>query len=146
MADKPTIELAGINQLLRVLKALPKDLQNETREASQSIANDLVSAATAAAHTPLQRFAASGLKARRDRIPVVATGGTLSPGTRARDVFYGAEFGGQRRPTTRQFQPHMGQRGYWFYPTARAHGKEYVTQWGKAIDKAFADWDYRAKG
>ena len=31
----------------------------------------------------------------------------------------GAEFGGQGRPTTQQFRPHLGRQGYFLYPTIR---------------------------
>lgn len=135
------IEVVGVNKLLRVLSKIPKELQAEVRDASQAIANDLVSAAKNAAHTPTQRLVAGGLKARRDRVPVVATSGSLKPGVRTRDVFYGAEFGGGRRPSTQQFPPHRGRLGYFFYPTARARGAKYADMWGDAIDKAFKDWN-----
>jgi hypothetical protein len=126
-----------------VLNKLPKDLNNETRDASQEIAGKLVSAATQAAHTPLQQLAAKGLKAKRDRIPVVTVSGTVRKGVKATDIFYGAEFGGQRRPTTMQFQPHIGKRGYFVYPTLRAQGSRYYDMWVDAIDKAFKDWEHR---
>ena len=138
------IEIKGINKLLRALSTIPKDLQQEVRDASADIARDLVSGATAAASTPQQRMVVGGLKVRRDRVPVVATGGTLRGGTKTRDVFYGAEFGGQKRNTTMQFPPHKRQQGYFLYPTARARGRHYADMWADAIDKAFKDWDDRS--
>lgn len=145
-AEKATaFEIRGLNQLLKVLNQIPKDLQNEIRDASTAIATDLVTGAQAAARTPLQVMVAGGLKVKRDRIPIVRAGtGVVRPGTRMNDVFYGAEFGGQRRPTTQQFLPHRGRRGYFLYPTARAHGKRYAAMWAEAVDKAFKSWDYKA--
>lgn len=138
-------EIKGMRELLRVLNKLPRDLQNDVRDASVDIANDLVSGAKNAAHTRLQNLAASGLKVKRDRVPTIRVGrNILHPGTRESDVFYGAEFGGRKRPTTMQFLEHRGKRGYFLYPTARARGKRYSDMWGDAVDKAFADWDYRA--
>ena len=144
MAKRQTetgIQIVGVNKLLRVLSKAPKELQAEVRDASQSIASDLVAGAKDAASTPLQRMVVGGLKARRDRVPVVATSGKVGRGVPTRDVFYGAEFGGQRRTTTQQFQPHKGRHGYFFYPTARARGDKYADMWADAIDKAFKDWD-----
>jgi len=142
----PQIQVEGLRRFLRVLNKLPKDLQNETRDASQEIAGKLVTAATNAAHTPLQQLAAKGLKAKRDRIPVVTVSGTLQGKhhkVRATEIFYGAEFGGQQRPTTQQFQPHLGKRGYFLYPTLRAQGSRYYDMWEDAIDKAFKQWEHR---
>lgn len=138
-------EVKGLNQLLRVLSKLPKDLQNDVRDASAEIASDLVSGAKQAASTPVQHLAAGGLKVRRDRIPTVSAGGSLKAGVKVQDVFYGAEFGGQRRPTTQQFAPHRGQEGYFLYPTARKRATRHFGMWAAAVDKAFKDWDYKAR-
>lgn len=138
------VKVAGVRDLLKVLSKMPKDLQNNVRDASTLIAQDLVDGATQAASTPLQQLAASGLKVKRDRIPMVRVGSqVLKPGTRASDVFYGAEFGGRARPTTQQFLEHRGTRGYFFYPTARANAARHYTMWTDAVDKAMASWDHQ---
>lgn len=138
-----------MSQLLRVLNKLPKDLQNDVRDASQEIANALAAGARNAAATPQQNLAATGLKAKRDRVPVVTAGaGMLRPGVKVADVFYGAEFGGRRRTTTQQFPSWRGNdrsAGYFLYPTARNRGKQFAEMWAEAIDKAFKDWDYTAR-
>jgi len=140
-----TVEIKGMKQLLRACSKIDKDLQNDIRDASAEIASDLVSGAQSAASTPLQNLAASGLKVKRDRVPVVRVGRTtVRPGTRLTDIFYGAEFGGGRRPTTQQFLPHRGRQGYFLYPVARSRGRAYSDMWADAIDQAFATWDYRA--
>lgn len=145
-AERDTVtEIKGMRELLRALNKIPKDLQNDVRDASVQIAEDLVSGAQSKAHTPLQVLAASGLKAKRDRVPVVRVPKTmLRPGTRTTDIFYGAEFGGGRRPSTQQFPEHMGRRGYFLYPTARARGRRYSDLWADAVDHAFKAWNYRA--
>lgn len=138
-------EIKGLRQLMRVLSKLPKDLQADVRDASVAIADSLVASSKNAASTPLQQLAASGLKVKRDRVPVVRVGkNQVRPGVREMDIFYGAEFGGRKRPTTQQFLEHRGQRGYFLYPTARANGRKYGELWAQAVDKAFADWDYKA--
>lgn len=147
-ADKDTIvKVEGMRELLRALSKIDKDLQADVRDASGQIANDQVNAAKNAASTPLQSLAASGLKVKRDRVPVIRVGkGMVKPGVREMDIFYGAEFGGRRRNTTQQFLEHRGTRGYFFYPTARARGKHYATLWADAVDNAFREWDFRPKG
>lgn len=131
----------GIKPLQRMLKRLPTDLRKEVIDASNAIAADLVGKAKAATHTPQEVLAASGLKVRKADIPTVRAGGTLRGSTKVQDVFYGAEFGGQRRPRTMQFQPHRGRTGYFLYPTARQRGMRYFLLWADAVDKAFKQWD-----
>jgi CRP-like cAMP-binding protein len=140
--EGPEWRVEGLKRFLRVLSSLPKDLQNDTRDASQQIASDIASKAQNAAHTPLQNLAATTLKAKRDRIPVVQSTGSVRKGVKAQDIFYGAEFGGGRRPTTRQFLPHRGTRGYFFYPTVRANSRRAYDQWADAVDKAFKQWQH----
>jgi hypothetical protein len=50
-------------------------------------------------------------------------------------VFFGAEFGGGSRPTTRQFLRHRGRSGYFFWPTVRKKKNEIATEYLNAIDK-----------
>lgn len=150
MAGKANVgvsfEIKGLRELLKVLNTLPKEYQGQVRDASQEIATKLHSGATSAAHTPLQRLAAQGLKVKRDRVPVLKGGvGVTSRGTEQRSIFYGAEFGGGKRPTTRQFPMHRGRDGYFLYPTARAHGEEYAQMWIEAVDKAFEAWDHKER-
>ena len=139
------VEIKGVSQLLRALGKISKDLQNDVRDASGKIAADLVSGARAAANTKQQSLAASALKVKRDRVPVVRVGRTmLRPGLKGTDIFYGAEFGGGLRPETQQFPPHRGKRGYFLYPTAKARGRRYADMWADAVDDAFKAWNYKA--
>jgi hypothetical protein len=50
------------------------------------------------------------------------------------DVFFGAEFGGGGRPTTRQFLRHRGQSGYFFWPTVRKKKNEIAKRYLDGID------------
>ena len=86
-----------------------------------------------------------GMKARSDRIPTVALSPkegfvSVSRPNRLRkrkvtrgDVFFGAEFGGQARPNTRQFLRHRGRSGYFFWQTVRKKRDEIATEYLKAI-------------
>jgi hypothetical protein len=79
------------------------------------------------------------------------------------DVFFGTEFGGGKygrgNPTTRQtvrggvvrrgrgyttqFRPHQGTKGYFFYPTVRAEGRNIVGMYADGVERVRKQW---AKG
>lgn len=111
---------------------MPQDMQ----DAAIQIANDWVSAAKGAASTTQQTMAAQSLSVGSAE----ETGTSITADS---PLFFGAEFGGQGRPSTMHFPPHNGQRGYFFYPTARANADRYNQQWLEAIDKAMKPWDHK---
>lgn len=96
----------------------------------------------------------NGLKARRDRVPTIKLSKDAlypsvsrpnadrvrnsSRGTQARvrmgHVFYGAEFGGARRSTTKQFTPWLGNTGRFFWPTVRDNRSFIITQYLEVLD------------
>ena len=55
------------------------------------------------------------------------------------DVFFGAEFGGGARPTTRQFLRHRGQSGYFFWPTVRKRKNQIAKEYLEGIDRVVAE-------
>jgi len=88
-----------------------------------------------------------GLRARRDRIPTIkldAKRGYVSASRPNRkrktkvkmgDVFFGAEFGGRRRPTTQQFLRHRGRQGYFFWQAVRDSKSYIATEYTAAIER-----------
>jgi hypothetical protein len=97
-----------------------------------------------------------GMRARRDRVPTIkldensafqstsrkfTSSRNLDTGRRVKrkvtrgDVFFGAEFGGGARPTTRQFLRHRGRSGYFFWPTVRKHKGDIADAYLGAIQK-----------
>jgi hypothetical protein len=90
---------------------------------------------------------ARGLRAKNDNIPTIglrkneAFISKSRPNRRRRkpvtrgDVFYGAEFGGGRTATTKQFLRHRGQSGYFFWPTVRKRKNEIAKEYLEGIDK-----------
>lgn len=139
MATKVYSTVAGLNAALR---RLPKEASVELRKASMNIAVDVASKARARAYGigGAYRKVAPTLKARRDRIPVIAMGGSkrLRPGPNQTvgNLIWGAEFGGQGRRTTQQFLPHKGQVGYALWPTVRANHDQTVDDYKEALEKA----------
>jgi hypothetical protein len=88
-----------------------------------------------------------GMRARSDRIPTVkldSKSGFVSASNPNRkrkrkvtrgDVFFGAEFGGQAQPRTKQFLRHRGRSAYFFWPTVRKEKENIAKQYLDAIQK-----------
>lgn len=124
--------IAGLD---RALRRLPKQASAKLRGASAGIADVVAQHARVRAFEVggVARLIAPTIKASRDRVPVVKMGGTARlpafgtgwererTGTRQTvgDVIWGGEFGGGKRPSTTQFMPHLGQVGYFLWPTVR---------------------------
>ena len=86
---------------------------------------------------------------------------TAAAKVKAIDVWYGIEFGGGKYgkgnpkprknyrdgPTkggkhayTTQFRPHKGRKGYFFYPTVRAEGRNIERLYRKAVQRVLSDF------
>ena len=138
-----TVEVEGLYEMLRTFSKA-SDLFNENiRNVSTSLAEDLLQAARVEAGSVSRSRQAlevmRGMQVRKDRVPSIrlkpnmlfkSTGRSnrkrglvQGPGLTRKvtmgDVFFGAEFGGGARPTTKQFLRHRGQSGYFFWPTVR---------------------------
>lgn len=110
--------------MLRLLSKLPKEMSAEVRDASGKLASATISGALAAAPNTITRRAIGTMTVRRDRVPAIAS---------TWPAFFGAEFGGGKRPTTRQFMPHLGRTGYALYPYVRREGARLAEQWAEAV-------------
>jgi hypothetical protein len=120
---------------------MDKALNAEVRDASQQVAARFAASIAGRAASPLAAAVAANVRARRDRVPVVAMGaGKLASGTPIRDVMFGAEFGGGARPTTRQFLPHQGTTGYFLYPAVRSQGAAVAQEWFDVIADTLATY------
>ncbi|MGE5501673.1 MAG: hypothetical protein ACM3W4_07090 [Ignavibacteriales bacterium] len=124
-------EIRGLKELQRELRAadpeLAKRLQQVNKRLAESIADEARGAAGPRVSTRSKdsiRPQASGRESR-----VVA-------GARAPE-FYGQEFGGGRRPRTRQFPPHRGHEGYFLWPTVRRRLKTASRDWADLFDEIF---------
>ncbi|NBW21922.1 MAG: hypothetical protein EBR82_79610 [Caulobacteraceae bacterium] len=108
---------------------------------------------------------ATALRARRDRIPTIKLDhkrgfvsksrsnrrrtrtvqgpflrGMRKPGTVTMgDVFYGAEFGGRARKTTKQFLRHRGRQGYFFWQAVRDNKSYIVKEYSDAIERVLKE-------
>jgi hypothetical protein len=131
----------GQRDLLRALRDLPRELSDEIRDASREIAEEGAADIRRAARTRAEQRAAESVRTVRDRVPAIRAGGGSR--TTGGPMFYGTEFGGQRRATTQQFRPWSGRRGYWFYPTVRKRIREWADLWVDGVDRATRVWGNR---
>lgn len=125
------IEVHGLKELARALKQAESGLPNALRDTNKEVAKEVATKATGraqslggvAAHVAPSIRASAGA-----RFAAVAGGGASSP------AFAGAEFGGRGRPTTQQFQPHLGTQGYFLYPTIRDEASDIEDKYTDALN------------
>lgn len=144
------LQISGLDGTLRAFKAYGRDAQKELRQAAGAEVDRVIPALILAAGAagPQAALTATSVKRRSDRIPTLVAGGStrLRPSTRSKrrvqagDVFFGAEFGGGRRPATQQFPEWVGKTGYWFWPTLRRHLPELRRRYIAVLDELAAKW------
>lgn len=131
------ITITGLAGTERVLSRLPGIVEDAAEDAAGDVAaNEVPRIVTRARSVGRQaQLAARSVRVGADGI-VAATGGGVPAA-----IFYGAEFGGGGRPTTRQFRPFRGTRGYWFWPQLLDDADRIAEQVGDAgLEPAAAEW------
>jgi hypothetical protein len=140
----------GVRETLAAFNRLPKDTNRELREASLRIANLMAQSAKGASHIDAQSAAVgTTVRAIKDRVPVVQAGGAkriTSGRVPAYRLLFGSEFGANGRfgwysapryaeSPGRQFSPHQGQSGRWFFPTVEREFPAALREWQRAADE-----------
>lgn len=132
------VSVEGLAELRRALKAVsaaaPKELSAAGKDVARFVADDAQGKAAglggvAAKVAPSIRAAAAG------------GGGAISLGGAAYPMAAGAEFGGQGRPTTQQFKPHLGRTGYFVYPSIRENSGRIEDEFRDAIHELMRKYD-----
>lgn len=143
-------------EFMKLLRASPERLdlvvRKRFRELSASVRGDARAAAEAAHPTPHgERKKHEGGQHWRDLVASIRSGSTsaspyIAIGTANVPWALGFEFGGGKRPRTRQFPPWRGKgdsAGYFFWPTVRAAadrvGDGMVTAIDEALREAFPE-------
>ena len=143
------IEMFGMDDFLRELRRAPKETRKAVKHANREIAKTVLvrmkQRSRIVPHAAQYQTIIKSLKTPVGTVPQIKAGGTnpkaavaprMIDGKKTRpasgDIFFGVEFGGGRRSTTRQFPPHRGKRGYVLFPTIiKMHDfikKEYTDQ------------------
>ncbi|WP_188193446.1 hypothetical protein [Nonomuraea sp. SYSU D8015] len=132
---KVNLRLSGAKETLKAFRDLPKEandsLRKRTLEISEALATKLQGAAQG--DSAQSGLIAPTIKARRDRVPVIAAGGSRRVGRKrkpAHKILFGSEFGSNR---LKQFRPHLGQGSYWFFRTVEANESEINETWNQVV-------------
>jgi hypothetical protein len=137
-AKSDGVSVDGLARLRRDLKAVSGDAAKELSAAGKDVASFVADDA---------RGAASGLGgvaahvAPSIRAAAAAGGGAIALGGAAYPMAAGAEFGGQGRPTTQQFKPHLGRTGYFVYPTIRRDSDRIESEFLGKLDDLMRKYD-----
>jgi hypothetical protein len=138
------VQIEGVQEALKSFRDLPKDTSNEMRDRAKKLAEALagrVQSAARADDSPQAALMAGTVKARRDRVPVIAAGGARKVGRRkasAWALLFGAEFGSNRYP---QFgKSHSGRKGSWLFGVADDNADMISREWNAAADAVIAKW------
>jgi hypothetical protein len=146
---KVKVEVDGLDATLKAFNRYGKEANRELRQAAGVEVDRMIAALTIAGQGAGKQAAltAGSVKRRSDRVPVIVAGGTRrltrtsgKGKATAGDVFFGAEFGGGRRPTTRQFPAWVGRAGYWFWPTIRRHLPDLRRRYIATLDDLANKW------
>lgn len=135
-----------VTRALRALRGMPKDASKELRAASVAIVAREVPKIQAAGKVSGKQAAAaaSSVRARSDRVPAIAVGGSKrvtkgrGKGGRAGQIFFGSEAGSV---DYKQFPPPSHSR--WFWDTLGKDSKSMMREWGQAYDRAVTTWGDR---
>jgi hypothetical protein len=148
MARTTTVDayVTGLNELLRDLRALPKEYQDKLRDASQDIASRYMAPSwQQAALNGAGRYGpaiASSVKAKRDRIPSLSIGGArraFSGGASPTMVRYPSD-SGVTNPKTPGPGAVFGDGGKWIQQ-ARGYITPAMHEWGQAVERVCAHFN-----
>lgn len=142
------VKIEGVRETLRAISKLPKDASAAIRDRAGKIAQRLAAVATAEGKATGRQAAAVAdtVKVARDRLPAVQAGGARRiTGSRvpAWQLLWGSIFGANGRygwyaetryagSEGRQFLPHTGREGMWFFPAVEAEQSYIEAQWNAA--------------
>lgn len=131
------VRIDGLNETLRALRNLPKEANQEIRQAALELSKKLAEAARQSGREEGSQAAlvATTVKAARDRVPVVQAGGTKRLGSNKKPAFkllFGSEFGADRYE---QYRPHIGTDSYWFFRTIEDESVTIAAEWQEAADE-----------
>lgn len=137
-AKSDGVNVEGLAELRRALKAIsataPKELNAASKEVATFVADDARS--TAEGLGGVAAKVAPSIKPSG-----TASGAAITLGGTAYPMAAGAEFGGRGRPTTQQFKPHLGRTGYFTYPAIRQNADEIESAYTEKLDDLMRKYD-----
>ncbi len=130
------VRIDGVRETLKAFNDLPKEANDALRKRSMELAESLARKvqADAKAEGRQAKILAPTVTVKRDRVPVIAAGGPKRIGSRKKPAWkllFGSVFGSNR---LKQYHPHAGRQGYWFFPTVEKNQSEIAAAWRKVAD------------
>lgn len=137
-AKSEGVNVEGLAELRKALKAIsaqaPKELNAASKDVARFVADDAVGIASGLGGVAAK--VAPSIKPSG-----TASGGAITLGGTAYPMAAGAEFGGRGRPTTQQFQPHLGRTGYFVYPSIRRNADQIEEAYTEKLDDLMRKYD-----
>lgn len=144
------VKIVGADEVIRALRALPKDAQDAMKYQARDIAVSLADfvKADGRRHSRQGARAASSVREGNQGFwPII----TASSTGRARGLLFGSVFGMKRhsgwyaqaryrKSREDQFGPYVGFPGYWFFKTAEDRQPWIESEWHKAADDLVGKW------
>lgn len=138
------VTMRGDREVLRALRALPRDADRIVRDGAEDIARVLADRVQDAAAPNRQAMrAARTVRVVRDRFPTITAG--------PHELLAGSEFGATRKfgwyrrgryydSPAKQFRPHLGSGSYWFFVTEERERPWVLSEHRKMLDAIERSW------
>lgn len=130
-SKRGALYIEGLADTKKRFRALPKDVKAGADEQVREVARFVAAQTKAAASTRAEKKVATTIKAQKNSVSIGGGGKRQAAGSMA----LGTEFGGGRRPTTRQFRNHRGTQGYFFWPAIRRNSERIKAMWDEMVDE-----------
>lgn len=139
------VTIRGDREVMRALRALPRDADRELKDGSERLARNLANLIRAAGRADSRQSARASrsVRAVRQVPPQVIAG--------PHPLLFGSEFGAlgrfgwyahprYRNSPARQFRPHRGASSYWFFRTYEANQPMIRAAHAEMVDAVVRSW------
>lgn len=149
----PILQIDGLRELRKDLRDGGREGEARLRAENKGLAEEIAAKARERVYPAVKGKSSkgtviagkkskkgTGLTATRDSIRAQAssTESRITLGGPKAPAALGHEFGGGARPRTRQFPPHRGRDGYFFWPTIREQTADIAERYGEIMERALA--------
>lgn len=143
------LRVDGLNDVLRAMRALPKEAQTELRESSNTIADRYMAPAwrnAALFAGPWGPAISDSVRVKKDRLPSVQIGGNravFSGGASATMVRYPSDKGNRGRAgkSVRNAVAAFGSGTDWMDLVRGTYQVQAFREWAQAVDRIVKKWD-----
>ncbi|TXH55732.1 MAG: hypothetical protein E6Q97_08210 [Desulfurellales bacterium] len=149
----PEFKVEGLRDLRRDLRDGAGEVLEDLKKENRGLAEDVAERARQRVYPAVKGRSSRGtvIRGRRSskgtglsatkgsiRASSSATESRVSLGGPSAPAALGHEFGGGARPQTRQFPPHRGRDGYFFYPSIREATEGLEERYGAILERVLS--------